>query len=318
MEYFEPDSRWELYQVTTKEEYVDKFVVKGKFHSDVPTDIQDAWQTVEYLLAHAYYYWPMYDEGFKKALLIVEMAVRFRAKELGVSLKKQNNSDSRLVDIINDVFQEPHFQFLKDDINRARKIRNSQFHPDSNSYMGGLGNMVSNNLKLIVIVLNDIFKSSEEHKTLYQRSFNVSGSIEGFENALLVLEYNKPSILIDQILGFKIIKDKLYLFLNPIRNNISEILSHHYNLYPKVICLSEYEINSNGIKGITPEGDSVRIFKTNKKENLETHKAYLSKINRGENSDWRICLEGLKHNTSWKMVELEYEGHKENELGIER
>ena len=59
MEYFEPDSRWEaLYQVTSKEEYADKFVVKGKFHNAVPADIQDAWQTVEYILAHAYYHWP--------------------------------------------------------------------------------------------------------------------------------------------------------------------------------------------------------------------------------------------------------------------
>src|SRR5690554_2604864 len=98
MEYFEPDSRWKLYQVFSLEEYVEKFVVKCKFHKDVPADIQDAWQTVEYLLAHAYYHWPMYDEGFKKALLIVEMAVKLRAKELDIPLKNQNNRDKRLVD----------------------------------------------------------------------------------------------------------------------------------------------------------------------------------------------------------------------------
>ncbi len=311
MEYFEPDSRWELYQVSSKEEYTEKFVVKGKFHSCVPTDIQDTWQTVEYILAHAYYHWPMYDEGFKKALLIIEMAVKLKAKELGIDLKTEPNKkgkvfDKKLSQIIKEVFNQEHNKFLKDDIDRARNIRNFLVHPDSNTYMGGMGN-IKGNLMFIVNVLNGIFKNNEEHIALYQKSIDIADSLREFNDELLVLEYDKPSILIDQILDFKLINNNLYLFLNPVRNNIKEILAHHYSLYPEVICLHEYKIGSTELIGITPEGRQIRIFKTDKAQNLDIHQNYLSQIDANKDGDWEICVIGLKQNTSWRMVELEYE-----------
>ena len=312
MEYFEPDSRWEaLYQVTSAAEYVEKFVVKGKFHSSVPTDIQDAWLTVEYLLAHAYYHWPMYDEGFKKALLIIEMAVKIKAKELGVNLKTKPNKEGKVFDkklsqIIKEVFNQEHNKFLKKDIDRARNIRNFLVHPDSNTYKGGMGN-IKGNLMLIVSVLNTIFNNNEEHIAQYQKSVDVADSLREFNIELLVLAYDKPSILIDQILDFKLINNNLYLFLNPVRNNIKEILAHHYSLYPEVICLQEYDIGSNELKGITPEGRQIRIYKTDKAQNLITHQTYLSQIEESEKGNWEVCLIGLKQNTSWLMVELEYE-----------
>jgi len=318
MEYFEPDSRWELYQVTSVEEYIEKFVVKGKFNQTVPTDIQEAWQTVEYILAHAYYHWPMYDEGFKKALLIIEMAVKLKAKELEVDLKTKPNKEGKVFDkklswLIKDVFRQEHNKFLKDDIDRARNIRNFLVHPDSNTYLGGMGN-IKGNLMLAVNVLNNIFQSNEQHKVLYEKGIDIADSLRGFNNELLVLEYSKPSILIDQVLDFKLVNNKLYLFLNPVRNNIKEVLEHHYSLYPEIICLSEYEINSKEIKGISEEGCQVKIYNTSKVENINTHQTYLLHIENSDGSNWEICVLGLKQNTSWRMVELEYK----NLEGIEK
>ncbi|WP_430934013.1 hypothetical protein [Saccharicrinis sp. 156] len=309
--YYQSDTRWELYNIKDKEDYCSKMLVKGRFHDQVPDDIKDAWKTVEYLLAHSFYHWQMYDEGFKKALLIIEMAVKLRAKELGMSLKTEPNKkgkvfDHKLVNIINKVFVGEHYLFLKNDIDRARKLRNHQVHSDSNTYMGGMGNIKSN-LMLAVNVLNTIFQSNEHQIALYQKSIDIADSLRGFKNELLVLEYSKPSILIDQVLDFKLMNNKLYLFLNPLRNNIKEILAHHYSLYPETICLSEYEINSKEIRGISEEGCQVRIYKTSKAGNLSTHQAYLSHIENSDRSDWEICVLGLKQNTSWKIVELEYE-----------
>jgi len=34
----------------------------GHFHAQVPDDIQESYKTVEYLMAHAWYHWPMFDE----------------------------------------------------------------------------------------------------------------------------------------------------------------------------------------------------------------------------------------------------------------
>jgi hypothetical protein len=293
------------------DEYLNKYLVIGYFHELVPTDIKDAWLTVEYMLAHAYYHYPMYDEGFKKALLIIEMAVKIKAKELGISLKtKLNNSvkvvDKKLSTITNEVFKAEHYKFLKQDIDRIRKLRNYQVHPESNSYMGVTCNM-TNNLQLVVIVLNGIFKDENEYKRIYNESIITADSIRALNKNLLVLDYNKPSILIDQILDFKIDQGKLYLFINPVRKNILDILTNHYSVYPEILCLSDYALEDDEVKGVTSEGNMIRISKTKKQENHAIHRNYLTQIENQDKSEWEIFFHVLKQNTAWEMVRIIYE-----------
>ncbi len=311
MQYFEPDSRWELYQISSVEEYVDKFVVKGKFQSAVPNDIQESWQTVEYLLAHAYYHWPMYDEGFKKALLIIEIAVKLKAKEKGIALEEKANKagkqfEKKLSKLICEVFVGKHYQILQNDIDRARNIRNILVHPDRNTYNGAIGN-IKGNLMFLINVLNDIFRSEEEHFQRYQNSVELSEAFKVFDKSLLVLEYHKPSILIEKILDFSLMNNKLYLFLNPVRTNISEIMSNHFSLNPEVVCLEKFEMEGSELKGITSGGTEIRIHKTDKPENQNLFNDYLIQIAQGDKMDWVIYHSALQNNTGWKKVKLIYE-----------
>ncbi|MFC0878036.1 hypothetical protein ACE01N_15675 [Saccharicrinis sp. FJH2] len=313
--YLVPDIRWELYRIESLEEYIEQFVVKGRFHANVPDDIQEAWQTVEYILAHAYYHWPMYDEGFQKALLIIEMAVKLKAKELDMSLKTKPSKKGKIFDkklsvLINEVFTEEHFQFLKKDIDRARRIRNHQVHSESNTFSGVVGNKTGN-LMLAVNVLNDIFKNNEEQIALYTESVKIADTIRFLNQSLLVLEYDKSSILVDNIFDFKVINTNLYLFVNPVRNNISEILSNHYDIKPEVICLTEYKLKTGEINGVLSEGNKVRIYKTDKQENKAIHKKYLSKIDSRSKGEWEAFVYTLAQNAAWQMVSLEYENMSE-------
>ncbi len=311
MKYFEPDCRWELYQVFSVEEYIKQFVVKGKFHKGVPEDIQDAWKTVEYLLAHAYYHWPMYDEGFKKALLNIEMAVKLKAKEKDISLKEEPTKagmvfDKKLSKLIHEVFNGEYYQVLRNEIDRARNIRNFQVHPDRNTYTGPIGN-IKGNLMFLINALNDIFRSNEEHMERYRRTVKLSEALKVFDKSLLVLDYHKPNILIEQILDFKIVSGKLYLFLNPVRTNISEILKHHYSLQPEVVCMDRYQMKVNEIQGTTPDGEEIRIYKTEKPENLKIFKDYQIQVAQADKLNWETCYSGLQHNTGWKKVKVEYD-----------
>jgi hypothetical protein len=52
-DYFVIDPRWEPHKIATKEEYEQKVVIKGCFHECVPDDVVNAFETVEYLMAHA-------------------------------------------------------------------------------------------------------------------------------------------------------------------------------------------------------------------------------------------------------------------------
>lgn len=88
--YFEPDVRWEMSNITNKEQFENQVVVKGHFHDQVPAEVVDAFKTVEFLQAHSYYWWPMYDEAINKALRILEMSVKLKAKELNIPLEFTN------------------------------------------------------------------------------------------------------------------------------------------------------------------------------------------------------------------------------------
>jgi hypothetical protein len=308
--YFKPDERWPIFGAKTLEEYIDKYVVKGKFHCNVHADIQDAWKTVEYLLAHAYYHWPMYDEGFKKALLIIEMAVKLKAKELGIALKEKSKKgkefDRKLVDVINSVFNGEHYHTLKSDIHRARSIRNKQMHPDSNSYMGGMG-VIPSNLKLFVNIINAIFRDDKWHNKQLKTNKNIAERLGVLGQFLLVLENNKPGILIHEITRFKVLDSHLLLACNPIRTDISKIINGHYSTNAIILSIQNFEISDVELVGKSVDGWPIRLYKTDKEENILTLKNYLQQIESCDTNNKLIHFHGLQQNTAWDLVQREYE-----------
>jgi len=86
MEFHEPDSRWAGFGCSSYEHYLDRYLIRGKFHNKVPNAVTDAYITIEYLMAHAYYFYPMYDEALSKLLRTMEMAVKLRCKEIGIDI----------------------------------------------------------------------------------------------------------------------------------------------------------------------------------------------------------------------------------------
>jgi hypothetical protein len=76
--FYTPDTRWDFYQISDEEEFAEKLVIEGVFHQEVPEDVIEAYETTEYLMAHLYYYWPMYDEAFNKVLFTIEMGIKLK------------------------------------------------------------------------------------------------------------------------------------------------------------------------------------------------------------------------------------------------
>jgi hypothetical protein len=148
MLYHTPDKHWEIWGCTNYDCYLEKYLVKGNFHDKVPEEIIDASATIEYLIAHAYYYFKIYDEALNKALRIVELSVKLRCKQLGIDLqheevdlnsKKRNKDFSRLNE---DLIKKEKNKELTYVLNYIRFMRNNQMHPTMNSFVGGRNNGV--------------------------------------------------------------------------------------------------------------------------------------------------------------------------------
>lgn len=94
--YFKPDKTWQSWGWQTYEDYQEKMVIPGRFHDGVPEDIKEDYKTVEYLMAHAFYHYRMYDDALNHLLGTFEMAVKFRAKELEILMERPRNNKGKV------------------------------------------------------------------------------------------------------------------------------------------------------------------------------------------------------------------------------
>jgi hypothetical protein len=287
-EYYKFDERWESFGVSDLKSYEDKFVIKGKFHDLVPKDIRESFITVEYLMAHAYYFWPMYDEAMNKALRILEMAIKLKAKELEIPLKKPDKKgkewDMKQAELIDIIWNGEHFKELKARLDRARKIRNWGMHPDKHYYMGGTTGPILS-IKVIVAALNDVFRPEKYFVEQYAITKNVQEKLDFFNNNLTVLEYDQPSLLIYKFCKTKIIDGQLFIVCLPVLQNAYENFKEHK--YDKMLSLrfAKFEIGLDEISGVSVTGNKIRLFITTKKENIIKRDLFINDLERLSKTD---------------------------------
>ncbi|MCI2230394.1 hypothetical protein MC378_14540 [Polaribacter sp. MSW13] len=206
--YYKPDDIWDFYGAKTRTEYVDKYVIKGNFHNEVPQDIKESYETAEYLMAHAYYHWPMFDEALRKILGIYEMAIKLKCQSLEISIevetKNGNKKKKDLAILIDQLIKEKGFpKELKYQLQGIRGLRNILAHPEKHSFMGALS---SNTIIRTVNIINQLFLKSDwfhlEQKVL-KKTLNESLN---FKDELFVLNHNNERLLVCNLKPFFIFK----------------------------------------------------------------------------------------------------------------
>jgi hypothetical protein len=313
MKWYEPDERWATFSIESREQFVEKYVVVGKFHDLVPEDVVTSFETVTYLMANSYYHWPMQDEAMSKALLIMEMAVKFKAKELNIELdrvfkngKKQNK---KLIDLIDEVCTIGQLDFLKPDFDRARALRNSKMHPDRHSYMGGIAN--SDNVILFINIINQLFLDKNSIQKLLEKRKEIADKLEVFKDGNFVLEYNNSRILMDIVHYHKYVKfgdnQLLMLLVNPILNNAYQYITDQKFENPIVIALKEFKIYGLTLEGVDLNDGDVKIETTYKEENMEKFLSYNEELKRVSDHNISVYNAFRSGRGLWKMEGMIYE-----------
>jgi hypothetical protein len=314
MQWYEPEDIWDIYGISSREEFVDRYVVEGKFHNAVPEDIAKSFVTVSYLLAHSYYHWPMFDEAMSKLLLILEMTIKIKAKQLGISLEKKGKNSRvykrRLVEIIDDVFKNEELKFLKPDFDRARNLRNAKMHPEKHSFMGAIGR-AHDNAQLFVNVINLLFINKSKLKNITIKNDELREQLNEFKNNLFVLEYNNTKILIVNIHYLKyldgISNRLLMLYIDPIFTNVHEVFVDKKYPEPLIVSLTDFNFEDEVLFGVDLKGEPVKIYKTDKPGNLNKWYQYASEI---QNIDQKEIDTYIYVNSSpalWQMEKIIYE-----------
>ncbi|WP_289044080.1 hypothetical protein [uncultured Olleya sp.] len=313
MDWYEPDTRWNLY-TTSREDFVNKFVVEGKFHNNVPQDIVNSFKTATYLLAHSYYHWPMIDEAMSKVLLILEMTIKLKAKQLDIPLEKKTKNNrtikKRLVDIIDAVFKKEDLQFLKADFNRARNLRNIKMHPERLFYMGAMG-FTDANARLFVNTINLLFLDTKKLKALQSKIECIEANLQPFKTGLQVLEFQNKKILIDGFYMFKYrefnTNKLLMLYLNPLTTKVQEQFVEHKYTEPLVLTFTDFEIKEDSIEGVDLDGKPIKIYTNDKEQNLKTYYDYNEALSKVSESDINTFVNSNSSKALWQMERIVYE-----------
>lgn len=189
--YHIPDSIWTIFSgVTDFESYAEKFVVKGRFHKDVPPEVVEGYAIAEHIMAHAYYRYPAMDEALVKLLRVLEMAVKMRCKLLGITLETLDNKGKTrkkvLNTLINELAAKEAAKPTKGTLIWLKDVRNYLMHPSETSL---LGSVAVGHIRQCVVMLNALFlpeRYFEDAKTELER---VRSICRPFGEGLFVLEH---------------------------------------------------------------------------------------------------------------------------------
>lgn len=261
MEYHEPDARWSIFGANTFEDYLKRYVITGKFHSEVANDVIEGYKTAEYIMAYAYYHYPMYDEAFSKVLKLVEMAIKLKCNQLNITYTKQH----KLNTLINKV--SPHLPIIKisERLHAAREIRNHSMHPTQNSFTGG---MLRGSIIALVNLLNEIFLPASFFIDSKRELERIKQLFIPFEKGTFVLEYNQNRFLIYKVKCFEVInsynKWAYFVVCYPVINDVKSEIEDHKISGVLELSLLDVQIKDNTLTATSQnDGQLVTISNNN-------------------------------------------------------
>ena len=196
--YHTPDNIWTAFSgVTDFESYAEKFVVKWRFHKNVPPEVVEGYAIAEHIMAHAYYHYPAMDEALVKLLRVLEMAVKMRCKALGIALEILDNKGKArkkvLNTLINELAAKEAAKPTKSTLIWLKDVRNYLMHPSEPSLFGSVA---LGHIRQCVIMLNALFLPERYFEDAKAELERVRSICQSFEEGLFVLEYARHRYIV--------------------------------------------------------------------------------------------------------------------------
>lgn len=270
-EFLEPDSVWEVFGIKTQEDFVEKFITKGKFHKKVPKSIQKDYRIVERLQFYSYYNFALIDEAFGKSTRIFEASVNIKISELGLESEKFESLTSKIKKLKKNSSNELNDKWL-----HAKELRNIFAHHQAGRLMGvAIFNAFKHNINMI----NSVFL---EHQEIFEKEEllkKIASESKHLKDGLFILEHNDKRFLIWSMIpytsSFSNNLEKSFWVFHPVYgtksiNDISDFPP------PFKFNLKDLKIKENGLTAkIIETNKSIKIYETKNtldREIYEKHK----------------------------------------------
>ena len=309
MEYHESDHTWTIW-CDSYESFIQTFVVRSRFHPLVTEAVVNSYKVVEYIMAHSYYFYPMYDEAMLRLTGIFEMAVKKRCVELNIPLKGFNDKnilkEKSLGELIKDLHKKEQGKQLHAQLDWLRRVRNLLSHPDNYGFAGG---NIRSSVQEVVNVLNKLFLPESLLISFTDERKRMANLLKIFSRGLWVLSYEGDRYLVENCKIKMAVRAennwKYLLVAYPIYSDFASALSEHKYLRLFLLGIENILIEGNSFTATDIEsGLPVSIQKSIIDQDMLVYKKHLSDWETADQQNRSIYT----HSTDMDI------GHKESDM----
>lgn len=290
--FLQKDTIWELFDVESQEDFIDRFVTKGRFHKNVPEIIQKDYKLVEQIQFYSYYNYSLIDEAFGKSTRIFEASVNLKITDIGIEKDGFESLHSKIKRL------EKHFSIeLMEQWLLLKELRNRFAHHEAGRL---LGVTLLRSFKHIVNMINSVFLSQLEVMDKENTFKRISSKSEHLKKGLFIMEYNRKRYLIWSMIPYTAsenngIEKSFWVFHPVYRENQVKRISDFPS--PFMLNLKDLVINENGLSAVVIESnESITINATDINENFVQYERHIEQM-------IKINLD-LKEKY-WKLLEIE-------------
>lgn len=275
-----PDSTWSCFEnAKTHEEFIQNYVLKGRFHPLVPKDIVEDYEVVEYILAYSYFHFPMFDEAMRKLLSMYEMALKLKYREVTdqdwLDFKGKNENGRRITPNLNNLIDwlcnGKHLPYDKEAYHSFRKIRNYFMHPEKSNQ-----GMLLFKQKLLDLhnCFNEIFLPKEVFVERKRQLELHQNQIKQLNKETVHLYHNGKTIHYKSVQAISYLEGRLVILFLPFNSEIKYTKTGM--LWPEALILSidDFCISNSILSGTDTKTKKEVFIMPSKKElpDLEVQK----------------------------------------------
>jgi len=303
-EYHTPDQIWSIWKSSSYEDYLRNFLITGKFHKNVPTEIINDYKIVERLLCYAYYHYPLLDEALSKATRIFEASINKRIEDLNLSKSKGFETLEKKIKKI-----EPFTtSSLLEEWNKARRVRNICAHQNTGTLMGIT---VVKSFYQIVNIINTIFLNKtivvENELGLKQ----LQDKSEHLKEGLFELNINNKHFLIWSIIPYSFFKtddiEKSLWVFHPVLTNFPQNTDTLVFSSPICLYLDSIEISKDSFTAkLLNNGKKVEATRVNDYYYINLLDRHNKLISSAEDRVHEIYIDHLDTEIAFERVKFLY------------
>ncbi|MBX3240447.1 MAG: hypothetical protein KIT80_01625 [Chitinophagaceae bacterium] len=162
--------------------FLKQLIPKLDLRSEVHTDIKENFRVVMKLLEHSYYEYRFYDVAVLKSVLLLEMALKIRYREVN---NKQWNPKKSLKDLIYWFYERKFLEVYNQKyLDSLISIRNHAMHPAELTIHGTTAEPV---LKNIINLINGLYEGAELREERMDRTVKIGAAIKEIGDDLICI-----------------------------------------------------------------------------------------------------------------------------------